>query len=201
MTRLKSRLSAKLPIFGIGALRAVELDSEDIPPLQQFFEANPAYFVAVSGELPRPDEADKEFHQEVPAGWPFNRKWLIGFIDEAGAMIGMAVVVSDLLVEGVWHIGLFVVSTALHGSGTAQAIHEQLESWMRGQGANWIRLGVVEGNVRAERFWEKVGYRDVRKRGGVEMGMRVNTMRVMVKPLAGGTLHEYFELVARDRPE
>jgi hypothetical protein len=42
---------------------------------------------------------------------------------------------------------------------------------------------------------------EVRKRGGVEMGKLVNTLRVMAKPLAAGTLPEYLALVARDRPE
>ena len=193
--------SAQSPIFNVGSLRARELDADDIPALQQFFETNPEYFVMVTGQPPRCDEAHQEFHDVVPADMPFNRKWLIGFVDEAGTLIGMASVVSDFLAEHVWHIGLFVVATSLHGGGTAQAIHEQLESWMRGQGAQWIRLGVVKGNARAERFWEKTGYREVRKRRRVSMGKRVNTLRVMVKPLAGGTFDVYLARVSRDRPE
>ena len=37
-------------------------------------------------------------------------------------------------------------------------------------------------------------------RRAVAMGKRVNDLRVMVKPLAGGTLGEYLSLVPRDRP-
>jgi hypothetical protein len=33
------------------------------------------------------------------------------------------------------------------------------------------------------------------------MGARVNTVRVMMKPLAGGTLARYLSLIGRDRPE
>ena len=68
------------------------------------------------------------------------------------------------------------------------------------QGARWLRLGVVRGNARAERFWERCGYVQVRERGPVQMGRKTNLLRVMVKPLAGGTLDEYLALVARDRP-
>jgi hypothetical protein len=75
-----------------------------------------------------------------------------------------------------------------------------LEAWMAGEGAQWSRLGVVVGNARAERFWQREGYRDVRRREGVQIGDRVNDLRVMAKPLAGGTLAQYLELVARDRP-
>jgi hypothetical protein len=50
-------------------------------------------------------------------------------------------------------------------------------------------------------FWERCAFVEVRRRDGVEMGTRTNTIRVMAKPLAGGTLREYLALVARDRPE
>jgi len=194
-----NRLAAS-PIFDNGVFRAVELAVGDIPALQAFFDANPTYFVTVTGQPPRHDEAHEEFHDEVPADMTYTRKWSIGFIDPSGALIGMASVVSDLIARHVWHIGLFVIATSLHGTGAARAIHDALESWMRDQGARWIRLGVVEGNTRAERFWESAGYQEVRKRTDVEMGMHLNTLRVMVKPQAGRTLPDYLSRVARDRP-
>ena len=46
-----------------------------------------------------------------------------------------------------------------------------------------------------------VGYAEVRRRTGVEMGQPVNTLSVMHEPLDGGSLAEYFALVPRDRPE
>jgi len=63
------------------------------------------------------------------------------------------------------------------------------------------RLGVVRGNTRAERYWESLGYVQTRTREGVQMGKLTNTVRVMVKPLAGGTIEEFLSLVPRDRPE
>jgi GNAT superfamily N-acetyltransferase len=113
----------------------------------------------------------------------------------------MANVVSDFLAKGVWHIGLYIVATRLHGSGLAQLLYEHLERWSHELGARWMRLGVVEGNRRAERFWERNAFAEVRKRHGVEMGARTNTVRVMAKPLDSANLSEYLALVARDRPE
>ena len=105
------------------------------------------------------------------------------------------------MAPGVWHIGLFIVATALHGRGVAQALYHGLERWPRERGAQWLRLGVVEGNARAERFWIRCAYVQVRKRDNFQVGTLVRTVRVMAKPLAGGTLAEYLALVARDRPE
>jgi hypothetical protein len=100
------------------------------------------------------------------AGMPFERKWLLGFVDKETANCAR------------W------------------------PTWIAGNGARWVRLGVVAGNARAERFWHRAGYREVRRRQGVVMGERVNAVVVMVKSLAATDgLSEYLAVVARDRPE
>ena len=195
-----NRLSIS-PLFTVASLRAVELTDSDIALLQQFFDANPEYFQSVTGLPARSNEAVEEFRDLPPAGMTYNRRLQIGFFDESGAMVAMAGVLGEFIAESVWHIGLFVVATAMHGNGMAPMIYRELEGWMRNEGAQWIRLGVVQGNTRAERFWEKMGYREVRTRPGVEMGSRVNTLRVMAKSLAGSELKEYLARVVRDRPD
>ena len=189
------------PVFSGAAFRAFEMGIEDAPRLQEFFESNPEYFLAVGGVGPSPAQAKEEFEDLPPAGMPFRKMWLLEFRGRDGPMAGMATVVSDLIAEHVWHVGLFIVATSLHGSGAAQDMYACLESWMRGQGARWSRLGVVQGNLRAERFWEGQGYSENRTRLVEAAGRRTNTVRVMAKPLAGGSLSDYLALVARDRPE
>jgi ribosomal protein S18 acetylase RimI-like enzyme len=189
------------PLFAAGEYRAFELQGEDLADLQYFFEANPEYFLAVEGRPAKPSEAEEEFHDAPPEGWSYTKSWYMGFVDETSDLIGMASLVSDLLAKGVWHIGLFMVATARFGSGDANALYQGLEDWVILNGAQWFRLGVVEGNTRAERFWEKVGFVETRKRYGIEMGNLINTVRYMMKPLAGGTLPEYLALVTRDQPD
>ncbi len=64
-----------------------------------------------------------------------------------------------------------------------------------------MRLGAVVGNARAEAFWLRMGYVEVKRRAAVDTGGRLNDLRVMVKPLAVGvTLADYLDKVARDRP-
>jgi len=195
------RASGAATLFVAHAFRAHELHASDVGALQAFFEANPEYFQSVTGHPPQGSEAHKEIHGDLPAGWPYTRKWLIGVVDGAGDMVAMANVVADLLAPRVWHIGLFVVATALHGSGAARSIYRALEDWIERNGARWIRLGVVAGNTRAERFWRSAGFGELRKREGIAMGERVNTVIVLGKPLGTATLSEYLERVARDRPD
>jgi len=179
----------------------IELGPGDAPRLQRFFEANPEYFDAVNGEPPGPGAAREELESLPPAGWRYDRKWILAFEDRRGEMIAMADVISGLFVPEVWHLGLFILATRLHGTGRAAELCNGLEDWMRAKGARWSRLGVAEGNARAERFWEKRGYLELRTRGPVEMGGRRNLIRVMAKPLDGGTREEYLALVERDRPD
>ena len=77
----------------------------------------------------------------------------------------------------------------------------ELEAWARASGADWLRLGVVEGNLRAERFWASRGFVPLRTRGGYRTGSRTNVICTMVKPLNGGSLARCLELVERDRPD
>ncbi len=186
-------------LFEIHDVQAIELQLENIPELQQFFDTNPEYFLAVTGQPPGRDQANEEFVSELPDGWPFTAKWAIGFVNAERSMVAMATVVSDILAPGVWNLGLFIVETRQHGKGIARPLYDALETWMCAQGAKWIRLGVVEGNLRGERFWEGCGFIEVRRTVGIEMGTKIQTMRVMAKPVAGIGLDKYLESVPRDR--
>ena len=190
-----------LPVSPIAGIRTVELSVDRAPELQRFFEENPAYFLATSGEPAGPGEALEEITSEVPAGWGFTKKWVVGYAQENGSLIALANVITDLLAPAVFHIGTFIVATARHGTGDAQRLYSGLEHWSAANGAAWMRLGVVKGNTRAERFWASAGYIPVRERNGIQMGNRTTTVRNMVKPLKGGNLEGYFSLVPRDRPE
>lgn len=193
--------TTELPASPVQGLRTVELTPEHEPLLQRFFEANPLYFVAVNGEPATPNEAHEEIRGELPSGWPYTKKWLVGYVDDKNALVAMAIVVSDLLAASVWHVGLFIVATSRHGTGLAQELYEGLEAWAAANGATWLRLGVVKGNARAERFWERQGFIQVRLWHDVKMGRLTNTLRTMVKPLTGESIEIYLSRVERDRPE
>ncbi len=80
-----------------------------------------------------------------PQGWPYTRKWLIGFKDPSGALIAMANVIfrsprARHMARGPVHR-----RHPPHGTGTAQSALSALERWTRDLGARWLRLGVVKG--------------------------------------------------------
>ncbi|MGH8781667.1 GNAT family N-acetyltransferase [Paraburkholderia sp.] len=188
-------------LFEVRDYRAVELVHSDIPVIQRFLTENPEYFLSAEGCMPADTQAKEEFESELPEGWAYTRKHAIGFIDASNELAAFATLVSDLFADGVWHLGLFMLSTDRHGHGVARYLYDGLENWLKASGAKWLRLGVIAGNVRAEHFWERNGYLETRRRHGVAMRNATHTLRVMIKPLGEAGLSEYLNLVKRDRPD
>lgn len=190
---------ADTSLFAAGPWRAVRLGEQDLPALQAFLEQNPAYFLATNGCPPPPDAAWQEMHEPLPAGWSPAKRWLLGFLDPLGSLVGMATVVGDAPAPGVWHLGLLIVATRLHGAGAAPLLYGGIERWAASHGAHWLRLGVIRGNARAEAFWVRRGFTEVRTLTGVRMGTLIHTIRVMVKPSASApSLADYLATVPDD---
>lgn len=126
---------------------------------------------------------------------------MVGFFDASNALAGVADLVADLLAPGVWHVGLFIVATERHGRGDAQALWQALAGWMQQQGAQWLRLGVVENNPRGLRFWRRQGFIPLRDREGVEIAGRLHRVHVLARPVGVGLIEDYLALVPRDAPQ
>jgi Acetyltransferases, including N-acetylases of ribosomal proteins len=193
------RLSRDPVAFACGTFEARQVTERDLAEVQRFYEANPGYFELVEGAPPGPSRAREELHGLPPPSWPLTRKLLIAFRARDGGIVGVAELMQDLFSKGVWNLGFFMAANSLHGSGVPHSLYAHLEAWMRAQGAAWLRLGVVRGNGRGERFWKRMGFVDVAERRDYPQGTRRHTLRVMAKPLAGGGMDEYRELVPRDR--
>jgi len=189
------------PLFETARFKVRELQRGELPALQALFEANPQYFITVGGQGPRPDEAVAEYEELPPPHLSYSGRWFAGFFDADQALCGMAIVLSDLCAVGVWHVALFILADEWHGTGAARELYEALEAWAARSGATWMRLGVVQGNVRAERFWQARGFAPVRTRPLVNASGQARTVFAMVKPLRGGTVEQYLQLVPRDHPD
>jgi len=64
------------------------------------------------------------------------------------------------------HLLNITVTPAYQGEGWGGVILEALALWARGQGAEWLWLEVRASNVRAQRIYERHGYRRVGERKG-----------------------------------
>ncbi|MFN9107380.1 MAG: GNAT family N-acetyltransferase [Betaproteobacteria bacterium] len=187
--------------FSFGAHLAAEVTEADIPAVASFYAESPEYLRMVEAREPGPEDVAEVLSAAPPPEFSYSDHYTRLLRDATGRIDGLAMVATDLPSAGVWHLGLFVVATRLHGSGFAQAAHAAYEQWARSSGAQWLRLGVVTQNERGIRFWQRQGYTEVRRRAGIQMGALTNSVILMIKPLADGTWDEYLQLVPRDRPE
>lgn len=190
-------LLSRPALFAGPRFRALPLGADDAPALQRFLDGNPLYSELVNGRPWEPDEARGEITERPPL--PHGEAHALALLaPSSGQWLGFVSLVEDLMVRGVTHTGLFLVATAEHGSGLAGEVHAAQEAWARGRGARWLRLGVVVGNARAEAFWSRLGYEELRRRR-FDYPVGPRDVSVRVKPLAGD-LHEYLAQVERDRP-
>lgn len=189
------------PLFRSDCLAARALRPDEVPALQTLLDANPGYFHAVGDSPPGPTAAQDIADDRPPPHLGWSRHHVLGLFEPDGGLAGTAVVVEDLAAAGMCHIALYLLADRLHGSGQAQVLHAALAAWATGTGARWLRLTVVAGNARAERFWARLGYAEVRQRGGALVGGRPHAVRVLVRPLGGHTLAAYLDAVPRDRPD
>lgn len=188
-------------LFASPSLQVRELARGEVPALQALFDANPSFFQRINGRPARPDEAQCEFDEAPPAHLSYAQRWVGGVHLPDGPLVGVIHLLSDFCTPGAWHIALFWLVDRLHGQGLAAPLHQALQDHVQRQGALWLRLSVIVGNTPAERFWQRQGYQEVRRRLGLDTGGRLNDARVMVKPLAGLDLNTYLQRVPRDRPD
>ena len=178
---------------------AEHVEREQIAEIQAFVESNPEYWLQTHGHPPPADEAAKSFEWLPPAEMGYSEHlWLAVRHSSTREILAQLGVAADLLATGVYHLGFFMTATRTHGSGFAHRLYEAYERWVYDRGARWLRLGVVDGNRRAETFWRRCGYREVKRRDGYILGDRSHVLITMVKPGPGQMLSEYFAAVPRD---
>ncbi|HSW17788.1 MAG TPA: ribosomal protein S18-alanine N-acetyltransferase [Ramlibacter sp.] len=95
------------------------------------------------------------FADSLRAG--YQAQMLVG----AGDLIGYFVAMKG--VDEV-HLLNITVAPSLQGQGWGQVMLDNLAIWARGQDAQWLWLEVRESNVRAQRLYERQGYRRVGQR-------------------------------------
>ena len=165
---------------------AFHLAPEDMPALQALLERSADYFYLVEGQPPKPDDAII-LAQDCPPGWNLDDKFLIGINDLAGQLIAVIEGLRGYPRQGIYWIGLMLVDPPQRGQGLGMRIMAGFEQWARSQGAKQIRLGVVEENTHAMRFWQRCGFKPYSKSGPVPMGQKNHVIYRLKKKIASSS--------------
>jgi ribosomal protein S18 acetylase RimI-like enzyme len=125
---------------------AEEIVAGEVQYLQNFFDGRlkgPLLLVATVGDAPHRAEP-----QQTP---PMDQPQPVGF-----ALLEPAI--DYFTGESHAHLGMIAVIEAAEGTGVSTALMTAAERRARAQGFSKITLNVFEGNARARRFYERLGF-------------------------------------------
>jgi RimJ/RimL family protein N-acetyltransferase len=174
--------STKETLFDVQDYVARYLEYEDGYPLQNLCERCAAYFELIYGLPPGPSEAQSLF-SGLPEEKSYDDKLLIGFFERQDNLIGILDVIRDYPGEHEWTIGIFLLDPQKRNYGRGERFYRAFESWAAEQGADSITFKVMEQNEDAHRFWKRMGYEEVERRGPERIGAKESVTIVMRKQL------------------
>jgi RimJ/RimL family protein N-acetyltransferase len=141
---------------GLRLRRLAAGDEADVRELQRVLQAAPGYSLAVEGRLP-PAQAARALFEALPPGKEHADKFVLGFEDATGSLVGCADLIRGYPEPQVAFIGLLLFAETSQGRGPGPAALRQLETKARGWGCPALRLAVIETNPRALAFLQRAG--------------------------------------------
>ena len=109
-------------------------------------------------------------------------KALIGiFEDGESDMCGLLDVIKNHPQEGEWMLGLFLLAPDKRGQGFGRAFYLSFEKWAQINGAKTIRIGVIEHNSRALKFWRDLGFLEIERKSPYTFGKRESALLVLTR--------------------
>lgn len=140
-----------------GIRRAVVADVAAVRDvrLRALTDAPGAFASTLDREAAVPDDGWRE---RVTTG-----AWFLARHD--GRVVGVAVGIDDPDEPDARHLVGMWVEPAHRGDGTAARLVDAVGRWARADGATALALWVVDGNERARRFYDRLGFRPTGERG------------------------------------
>jgi GNAT superfamily N-acetyltransferase len=110
-----------------------------------------------------PDAFGSTYEKELARTTSDWQRWLspgVTFIlDEPAGARGIVAGVHDATDAAVVHLMAMWVHPAMRGSGAADELVAAVLAWADSEGAKLVRLNVIQSNVRARRFYARIGFR------------------------------------------
>lgn len=131
------------------------LTEDDIPSILKLYESNIEYFRYCP---PNPTWASvQEDMLALPPAKTMADKHFIGFF-ERDALIAVMDLIDRYPDAQTAFIGLFMVDKNRQGRGVGAHIVRRLSDVLRTEGCRRIRLGIIQDNLPARRFWQRLDF-------------------------------------------
>lgn len=117
------------------------------------------YFILTEG---KEVEDCSDFFTDLPPNKKIEDKYLYGVYDDE-LLVGAIDLVSNFPEDGEWMIGLVLLHPKVRHIGLGKTIHNVIKDIARKGKAQKLRIGVIEQNTNGYKFWNKIGYKQIKK--------------------------------------
>jgi RimJ/RimL family protein N-acetyltransferase len=173
------RYKPEIALFFLAGYSVRRLKTLNAAELQDLYERCSDYHEMHEGFATRPSAGADELAM-LPPGRSQEDKFSIGIYESTGPLIAYLDIVRGYPVENEWWIGLLMLDPEVRANGLGTRIFEAARDWAFSQGGQSIYLAVLEENKRAERFWRRQGFEEVRRQSHTsETGNKICQVIVM----------------------
>ncbi len=148
---------------------------EDKDAVMDLFSNCEEFFILTEGAMPV--DSDGLFY-DLPPGKLAKEKYLYG-IFEHSSLIAAADIVTNYPEEKEWMIGLLLIHPKSRGVGLGKIVHDIIKELAVNEGAEKLRVAVVEQNTKALIFWGKIGYKQIKVTEPIKFGIKESRVIVM----------------------
>jgi len=138
------------------------LDVANADELQELLERCSDYFELCENRPTPPDAARAEF--SVPPGRAMDDLFVFGIRDDAGQLIGINSMLRNWPRKPEeWWISFQVIDPAHRNAGIGTSLYREVEAFVIAEGGRVVQAAVVERNTSADRFWRRIGFREIER--------------------------------------
>lgn len=159
------------------------LTPDDGPAIQQLCERSGDYFDVITGLPPGPAEAQSLF-VALPEGSSYEDKALIGVFAPTGTLIGVMDAVRNAPEPGEWWLGALLLDPEWRNRGLGARLYHAFEWWAGAMGAQGVHLSVVEPNMRALKFWQRLGFGEIERHPPHLFGAKVSATLILRRSMS-----------------
>jgi GNAT superfamily N-acetyltransferase len=168
-----------LKLFDVDEVDMRLLTESDVPALQGLCENCVDYFEHIQG-YPAGKQEAQSILACLPEGKDRGDKYLVGiFQPTTHELIGVIELIRDWPHAGEWLIGLMLIEPAQRGKKVGEKAYTALSAWCKAQGAESMRVAVVETNHKAMKFWLRQGFSEIDSKPNQVSGNRTYTIVVL----------------------
>lgn len=161
----------------VNGYKIKSLSTYDFNDVEKLCENCSDYYILVDGVLPTIKEVNEIF-TDLPPNKSYEDKFVLGIFTNNDKLVGLVDLIRDFPTVGEWMLGLMIIDADERGNGLGTIAHKALNEWAISLGAKTFRIGVVQENYGALKFWTGLGYIKI-KEVDMEFTAKKHTVDVM----------------------